>query len=99
MKSNQNDASFLQTTARSSWIVEQKANAFRTDGENVFFHEKYDLKCQIFVQFPVPVNYATATIPTYAPFGTEYTPEHSMQIVGGRPIAYPTANVPSRKLL
>ncbi|CAF4409136.1 unnamed protein product, partial [Adineta steineri] len=24
---------------------------------------------------PIPVSYATAAIPTYAPFGTEYTPD------------------------
>ncbi|CAF4434980.1 unnamed protein product, partial [Adineta steineri] len=33
-------------------------------------------------KLPIPVNYATAAIPTYAPFGTEYTPEQTMKIVG-----------------
>ncbi|CAF0956004.1 unnamed protein product [Adineta steineri] len=47
-------------------------------------------------KLPIPVNYATAAIPTYAPFGTEYTPEQTMKIVGGRCIVLPqsVANMP-----
>jgi hypothetical protein len=44
----------------------------------------------------MPINYATAAIPTYAPFGTEYTPLQSIKIVGGRCIVIPQsiANIP-----
>ncbi|CAF0719620.1 unnamed protein product [Adineta ricciae] len=47
-------------------------------------------------KIPIPVNYATAAIPTYAPFGTEYTPEQTIKIVAGRCVVLPRsmANVP-----
>ena len=35
------------------------------------------------------VNYETAAVPTFAPFGTEYTPDHSIKIIGGRRISIP----------
>ncbi|CAF0832311.1 unnamed protein product [Rotaria sp. Silwood1] len=38
---------------------------------------------------PIPVSYASAAIPKYAPFGTEYTPDHTMKIIGGRYISMP----------
>ncbi|CAM4932403.1 unnamed protein product [Rotaria socialis] len=38
---------------------------------------------------PIPIRYATAAIPTLAPFGTDYTPEHTMKIIGGRRIVVP----------
>ncbi len=38
-------------------------------------------------QLPIPVNYRTAAVPKFAPFGTEYTPSHTMKIVGGRRIS------------
>mgnify|MGYP006892779527 FL=1 len=39
----------------------------------------------------MPVNYATAAVPTFAPFGTEYTPSHTTKIIGGRRILIPTS--------
>lgn len=39
----------------------------------------------------MPVNYATAAIPTFAPYGTEYTPSHTTKIIGGRRISIPTS--------
>ncbi|CAF0897666.1 unnamed protein product [Adineta steineri] len=41
---------------------------------------------------PIPVSYATAAIPTYAPFGTEYTPDQKVKIVGGRQITMSDSN-------
>ncbi|CAF3843393.1 unnamed protein product [Adineta steineri] len=41
---------------------------------------------------PIPVSYATAAIPTYAPFGTEYTPDLKVKIVGGRQITMSDSN-------
>jgi hypothetical protein len=35
------------------------------------------------------VNYATAAVPTFAPYGTEYTPGHTIKIIGGRRISIP----------
>ncbi|CAF0823388.1 unnamed protein product [Adineta ricciae] len=33
---------------------------------------------------PIPITYSTAAIPTFAPFGTEYTPDQKTKIVAGR---------------
>ena len=37
----------------------------------------------------MPINYATAAVPTLAPFGTEYTPEQYVKIVASRTIPIP----------
>ncbi len=39
----------------------------------------------------MPINYETAAIPTFAPFGTEYTPAHTIKIIGGRRISIPNS--------
>ena len=41
------------------------------------------------LQAPIPVNYVTAAVPALAPFGTDYTPEHRIKIVGSRNILIP----------
>ncbi|CAF4845080.1 unnamed protein product [Rotaria sp. Silwood1] len=38
---------------------------------------------------PIPITYATAAIPAFAPFGTEYTPEQRVKIIGSRCILIP----------
>lgn len=47
---------------------------------------------------PIPVTYETAAVPSYAPFGTEYTPGHSMKIIGSRRIAYPESMLPPSEI-
>ncbi|CAF3473955.1 unnamed protein product [Rotaria socialis] len=37
----------------------------------------------------IPINYATAAIPRYAPFGTDYTPDYSTKIIGSRYVSIP----------
>lgn len=41
---------------------------------------------KFFFKLPIPINYASAAIPTYAPYGTEYTPSQHIRIIGGRRI-------------
>ncbi|CAF3667299.1 unnamed protein product [Rotaria sordida] len=38
---------------------------------------------------PIPITYATAAIPASAPFGTEYTPEQRVKIIGSRCVLIP----------
>lgn len=52
----------------------------------------YLFESRFFLKPPFPINYATAAIPTLAPFGTEYTPEQYIKIVGGRTINIPVSH-------
>lgn len=53
----------------------------------IFPHLSFAHSCNRFlIQPSTPINYASATIPTFAPYGTDFTPSQHIRIVGGRRI-------------